>query len=197
MELCVINLAPNIFTIPGFLTPSECAALIEKGEALGFEAATVSFSSGAVSLPGVRNNDRAIWDDALFAAKIWERIGALIPEGPEGQPTVGLNERWRFYRYDPSQRFKLHRDGSLSLPPRVVDGLSLKMGRSLTTLMIYLNDDCTGGETAFFDESRKETLRVQPQTGMALCFQHDIFHEGCVVKTGRKYVLRSDILYKP
>ena len=110
---------------------------------------------------------------------------------------MGLNERWRFYRYEPGQRFKRHRDGTLALPPRVVDGLRLPMGRSLTTLMIYLNEGCVGGETAFFGENGDEWVRVRPQTGTALCFPHEIKHEGCVVAEGVKYVLRTDILYTP
>lgn len=197
MPLFIQGLAPDIFTIPEFLTPEECQALIAKGEALGFERATVNTHAGPVDLPGVRNNDRAIWDDPHFAAEIWERIKALIPEGPEGQPPLGLNERWRFYRYEPGQRFKRHHDGTLALPPRVVDGLKLPYSRSLTTLMIYLNDSCTGGETAFYDEWLRELVQVHPSTGTALCFAHEILHEGCTVTEGQKYVLRTDILYKP
>lgn len=197
MPLFVQGLAPDIFTIPELFTPDECQALIEKGEALGFERATVTTSAGPVALPGVRNNDRVIWDDADFAAEIWEKVAALISEGPEGQPPIGLNERWRFYRYEPGQRFKRHRDGSLALPPRVVDGKALPLGRSLTTLLIYLNESCTGGETAFFTEAGNEYLRVTPQAGTALCFAHELKHEGCAVLSGTKYVLRTDILYKP
>ena len=79
----------------------------------------------------------------------------------------------------------------------MVGGLSLPLGRSQTTLMIYLNDTCAGGETSFFHEDGDEFLRVRPQTGMALCFPHHIKHEGCIVTEGQKYVLRTDILYKP
>lgn len=197
MPYFVQGLAPDIFTIPELLTPDECQALIEKGEALGFERASVNTQAGPIELPGVRNNDRAIWDDPHYAAEIWERVSSLIPEGPEGQPPLCLNERWRFYRYEPGQRFKRHRDGSLSLPPRFVDGVKLPLGRSLTTLMIYLNATCEGGETAFFTESGTEYLRVQPEIGTALCFAHEIKHEGCMVTSGQKYVLRTDILYKP
>ncbi len=197
MPYFVQGLAPDIFTIPELLTLEECQLLIEKGEVLGFERATVTTHAGPIDLPGVRNNDRAIWDDAHYAAEVWERVKALIPEGPEGQPPVGLNERWRFYRYEPGQRFKRHRDGTLALPPRVVDGITLPLGRSLTTLMIYLNEGCEGGETALFTESGEEFLRVRPEVGMALCFAHEIKHEGCTVVSGKKYVLRTDIMFKP
>jgi hypothetical protein len=34
-------------------------------------------------------------------------------------------------------------------------------------------------------------LCVEPKEGMALVFVHTIWHEGAVVQTGRKYVLRG------
>ncbi|MEQ1701420.1 MAG: hypothetical protein ABMA25_15030, partial [Ilumatobacteraceae bacterium] len=33
-----------------------------------------------------------------------------------------------------------------------------------------------------------------PKTGMALLFQHRILHEGAVVTSGTKYVLRTDVI---
>lgn len=81
MPLFVQGLAPAIFTIPELFTADEYQALIEKGEALGFVRATVTTSAGPVDLPGVRNNDRVIW----------EKVAALIPEGPEGQRILARN----------------------------------------------------------------------------------------------------------
>jgi len=40
-----------------------------------------------------------------------------------------------------------------------------------------------------FDEA------VVPRAGMALLFQHQLLHEGCVMESGVKYVLRSDVMY--
>jgi hypothetical protein len=57
--------------------------------------------------------------------------------------------------------------------------------------MIYLNDDFTGGETLF------ENCTIRPQTGMALFFIHHIRHKGETVAAGRKYVLRTDVMYRP
>ncbi len=39
-------------------------------------------------------------------------------------------------------------------------------------------------------------LRVQPQRGKALIFAHRQLHEGAAVVRGRKYVLRSDVMYR-
>lgn len=50
---------------------------------------------------------------------------------------VGLNERFRFYRYDVGQKFAPHTDGAYHSPTGA---------RSLLTLLLYLNDDYTGGK---------------------------------------------------
>jgi prolyl 4-hydroxylase len=59
--------------------------------------------------------------------------------------------------------------------------------------MVYLNEACEGGETNFLIEN----ISVEPKTGMALIFDHQLFHEGAAVTSGRKYVLRSDIMFEP
>ena len=69
------------------------------------------------------------------------------------------------------------------------------------TFMIYLNDGMTGGETRFFMDmeralKQRPYLSVRPEEGLALVFLHSIWHEGAVVQSGRKYVLRTDVMYK-
>jgi prolyl 4-hydroxylase len=55
--------------------------------------------------------------------------------------------------------------------------------------MIYLNDDFEGGETRF------ERATIRPVKGMALVFEHSMLHEGAEVVRGRKYVMRTDVIY--
>ena len=97
-----------------------------------------------------------------------------------------LNERFRFYRYDPGQKFALHFDGFF----RRDNG-----EQSELTFMVYLNADFTGGETKFYGDDRKLRVTVRPQQGMALGFVHLQLHEGARVESGRKYVLRTDVMY--
>jgi len=184
--------APTLFTLPHFLTADECRALISRGESLGFEAASVSTAAGPQMLTNVRNNDRVTFDDPAYATALWPRILPHLPPADDNAEPTGLNERFRFYRYDPSQRFKGHRDGVVSRSPSEQTRL---------TFMIYLNDDCQGGETNFYSEDRAAGLRqlvtsVRPATGTALCFAHEWWHEGAPVTAGRKYVLRTDIFYR-
>ena len=99
-----------------------------------------------------------------------------------GRQAWGLNERWRIYRYRPGQRFAGHVDGSF----RRENG-----EKSLLTLLLYLNEEFEGGETTF------DELVVTPARGMALVFRHDLFHAGESLRSGTKYVLRSDVMFGP
>ena len=58
-----------------------------------------------------------------------------------------------------------------------------------------------GGQTIFYSEERVDGIRkvvasVEPQMGMGLFFAHEWWHEGAKVLSGRKYVLRSDVMYR-
>jgi len=72
---------------------------------------------------------------------------------------------------------------------------------SQLTFLMYLNEGMTGGETRFLrrhgaDIPQRPYLSVEPKEGMALRFMHSIWHEGAVVRNGKKYVLRTDVMYQ-
>jgi len=176
------ELGPSIYTMDGVLSADECKAVIARSEAQGFELATITTHRGAEVAPEVRNNDRVMLDDHGLATDLWARVRDAIPTVVSGRQARGLNERFRFYRYVPGQRFAWHSDG----PFRRDNG-----ELSLLTFMIYLNNEYAGGDTRF------ESLRVRGRTGMALVFAHGLIHEGSEVTEGVKYVLRSDVMYGP
>jgi hypothetical protein len=62
-------------------------------------------------------------------------------------------------------------------------------------MMFYLNEDCEGGTTDFMFVADDE-LHVVPQTGMGLVFSHPLYHRGAPVISGKKYVLRTDVMYR-
>lgn len=65
--------------------------------------------------------------------------------------------------------------------------------------MIYLSDSFEGGGTAFRGEMPGYSgfsLEVKPKKGMALAFYHPLDHRGDEVISGRKYVLRTDAMYR-
>ncbi len=95
-------------------------------------------------------------------------------------------------RYDLGQTFRPHRDGSYIR--------FRERQESRLTFMVYLNDAVAGGETRFFHSMAQALagdpyLTIAPRVGAALIFEHPIWHEGAVVEQGRKYVLRTDVMY--
>lgn len=173
----------NVFVIEGFLSEPECDDLIVRSEAMGFEAASV----GDVIIPTMRNNARVILDDPALAEALWSRAKPLLPERIDGWEAVGLNERFRFYRYDTAEAFAPHYDGSIGRG----DGEESKL-----TFMVYLNEGCEGGQTTFYHPDGRPRFDVRPRTGQALIFVHLQLHEGAPVTSGRKYALRTDVMYR-
>jgi predicted 2-oxoglutarate/Fe(II)-dependent dioxygenase YbiX len=133
----------------------------------------------------VRNNERVMFDDVSLAAALFDRLRGALPPRLAGRKPVGVNERFRGYRYSPGQKFAMHYDGAYQRNAHE---------RSELTLMVYLNDGFEGGSTTFYDLTAGP-LEVRPRMGTALLFQHYLLHEGCVVHAGVKYVLRSDVMY--
>jgi hypothetical protein len=177
----------SIWTIDNFFSPEECAHFIALSEGRGYEEALVTTSLGAMRRPEVRNNDRVIWDDPELAARLWQRLQASAPSPVDGDKVVGLNERWRFYRYNVGQTFAAHYDGAFIRP---------NGEHSQVTFMVYLNGGFRGGATRFDLRYPHGEMQIEPREGMALMFLHHLRHEGAPVESGRKYVLRTDIMYE-
>jgi len=182
----------SVYTVSEFLAPDECAAFVAQSEAAGYGDAEVA----GVVVKDFRDNDRVLFDDAALAARLFGRALPFLPPVIEGKVPVGFNERFRFYRYGPGQTFKPHVDGAHHR-------FALRQASELTFLM-YLNDDFTGGETNFFFDyalhlalGGRVRFGVRPVRGTALVFRHRLLHEGAPVLTGRKYVLRTDVMYGP
>src|SRR5262249_7597224 len=97
---------------------------------------------------------------------------------------VGVNERIRCYEYSSGQRFAPHSDGAFFRDDSE---------RSWYTYIIYLNEEFEGGETIFFVEPE---IVIRPRTGSGLFFPHPIIHEGAAVKSGVKYAMRTDLMYR-
>ena len=175
----------RIFLLHNFLTPQECERFIAQTEEVGYEDAPITTSIGFVMRKDIRSNDRVMLDHEELAQQLFERARPLLPATWFGWELCGFNERFRFYRYDPGQHFAPHTDGYYENP---------KGERSHLTFMVYLNEGFEGGATTF--ERGRESLEVVPRTGLALVFYHKLLHEGAVVEKGRKYVLRTDVMYR-
>ena len=174
---------PLAWTQSGVLSAAECATLIARIEASGPDVATVNTDGGTELRPEIRNNRRVIFDDVPLARRIYNRLLPKLPTTLLGWHVHGLNERFRGYQYEPGQYFKPHLDGFFRRSPDE---------ESMLTVLVYLNGDCEGGETALIDLDAV----VAPVAGRALLFQHRVLHEGRAVTKGLKYVLRSDVMYR-
>lgn len=171
----------TIFTVEDFLTRKECLDYIVLSEGIGYELAKVNTASGARVMTGIRNNNRAFHTSEEMAQILWEKAQPFIPAQLGNSTAIGLNELFRFYRYQRGHQFKGHFDQSYVRNAEEA---------SFFTFMIYLNDNFGGGDTAFRD------LRIQPKQGMALIFLHSLYHEESEVTQGVKYVLRTDVMYR-
>ena len=178
MEL--IEHSDGVFTIQNLWSPTICQQFIQKSETEGFEKALVNTIDGPVSMEEFRNNDRLFWEDEDLAAQIWQEIESVVPCDLGEYQAIGLNELFRFYRYDVNQQFNWHYDAPYQRNQKE---------RSFYTFMIYLNADFEGGATAF------DNFEVAPQTGDGLFFFQELEHAGLPVISGRKYILRTDVMY--
>lgn len=176
----------DLFVVHDFFSPEECERYVTLSEAAGYGDAPINSFGGPVVRKELRNNDRVMIDDPTLAAEMWERLRPFVPERSQFWLPVGLNERFRFYRYDPGQQFDWHFDGSYERSP---------LERSAFTFMVYLNGGVAGGATEFRGlRGDGRTLLVQPEAGKALVFPHKVLHRGAPVSAGRKYVLRTDVM---
>ncbi|WP_222937641.1 prolyl hydroxylase family protein [Spartinivicinus ruber] len=169
----------SVWTINHFILNDQCTKLIEQAENIGFDEATVRTHNGYKSMPFVRNNERVFLNDPELAQQFWQKLAQVELPVLDGCTAQCLSRQFRFYKYTPGQRFKMHKDGRLK-----EDGLESRL-----SFLIYLNDGYQGGDTLF------RGFSVKPETGKALMFVHETWHEGERLTEGTKYVLRTDVMY--
>lgn len=176
---------PLWWTVDGALPDDLCAAYVERMRGGQAELAPIVGEHGRpVIETATRNNTRVMWDDADEAAALLARVQDHVPARLSGLALAGANPRLRLYRYGPGEQHGAHWDTIVEL----ADGV-----RSMLTLVFYLNDGFVGGDTDFVELG----ARVAPVRGRALLFQHRVLHHACEVQAGEKFVLRTDVLYRP
>ena len=96
-----------------------------------------------------------------------------------------INPLFRICKYNPGGHFKKHRDGGFVVNDNF---------RSVMTLIVYLNDNFTDGETQIYDNQKCHFVR--PEIGKCIIFNHDLEHKGIAVSKNTKYILRTDIMFQ-
>ena len=150
---------PLLWLVDDIYTPSECKDLIKYIEK--------SSPSLATNNPMYRDQDRVIRDDRTLSRELFRRLQPHLAEKMGNLSLVGINERFRMYRYRVGQRFAPHMDHWYRPNHDRI---------TLHSVLVYLNGNFDGGETRFLEQLDEI---VVPKTGMAAIFQHKIRHEGC------------------
>ena len=205
---------PGAYQLLDVLTPDECSRLVEMTETMGY------LGDAAVTLPrSIRHNDNATWiaDDETNRI-IWERCAQALQDEEGilgGRRALGINSRFRFYRYGPGDYFGPHTDGAWP-GSRIIDGELVANAYhdrySMLSMLLFLSDAYEGGATQFLvsrsDPSRPSRghsdanlVSVRTPLGGALCFPHGhhplhCMHSSQQIVSGHKYIIRTDVLFE-
>ena len=98
--------------------------------------------------------------------------------------TPNVSKRLHFCKYQEGNRIRMHYDAQYNTA-------------SLYTLVVYWNNNYTGGEVAFeIGENKDIKFSVKPEPGSILVFPatEPYYHESIPLKTGYKYIT-SSIIY--
>lgn len=197
------DIATGIYLLHGLMTVKECRRLIAAAEARGFSHAGLAIGDDTYRVNlAARNNERVVLDGSALAAGLWPRLHHLVDPLHDGAPVRAVNTRFRVYRYGPGQRFSPHVDVRTKVPG----------GETRYSLMVYLSDEFTAGETRFFEAKDRTARRGQHRgrkfdnhvrfalrqpIGGAVVFDHLLLHEGAEVTSGLKYAVRTDLVHAP
>jgi len=201
--------------ISNILSPEECQNIIE-----ATSCSDESFTTPTAFLSESRDCQRIHTVDKTMSNIMMKRLRPFLPEVVKIDGVrwklARFTHHWRYVRYYPGGHFSPHYDGvKMSAVPVPC--------MSVFTVQIYLNgsESFTGGSTRFypdyepdrtasheiryghvskFDPHSKKDRRmfcVEAMTGKALIFNHALntLHDGSDVLTGRKFIMRGDILY--
>jgi prolyl 4-hydroxylase len=188
----------DVLEIDGLLTPEECDALIERAKP-DLARSTVSTASGHTP-SDVRTSTQA-WIDKNDA-----QVGPIVQKMMQtmakhtGTFDDALYEKVQIAKYGPGQEYRPHYDACVS---KKHCGDSPKIYRR-ATLIAYLNDVPSGGQTAFPRVSKE----VRPKKGRAVLFYNvldderleeieDSLHGGLPVgEGGEKWIANLWLTYK-
>ena len=205
---------PGAFQLLNVFSAAECQRMIEVSEALGY------LPDAPVSLPRtVRHNDNVTMIvDEQTDVMMWQRVAPLFSLGADhfnGLKPLGLNARFRFYKYKMGDFFKPHTDGSWP-GSRVIDRQLVTQAFddrwSQMTFLIYLSDNFEGGSTQFWVDKDNPKLparsindanlvNIRTPAGGVLVFPHGhhplhCLHSSEPIVQGTKYIIRTDVLFE-
>lgn len=177
---------PRIVLFGDFLSKNECDRLVETARPRMQRSLTTDLKTGNDKLDAVRTSRGMFFhrDENPLVRAIEARIAQLLSW------PVEKGEHLQVLHYRPGDRYEPHYDyfdpaGEGSAP------ILARGGQRIATLLIYLREPESGGETIFPDTG----LRFAPKRGCALFFSYDrphpstkTLHGGAPVIAGEKWV---------
>lgn len=177
--------AADLFTVPAFASPAECAALlalIERGA-----QPSPLFNDGGSGRTDVRTSSTHYFRSEPLALELGRRMDALLGlDRAHAEPLQGQ-------RYRPGEQYRHHID--VFRPERAHwQRERLRGGQRTWTAMLYLNEVEAGGETDF----PRLGLAIRPEAGLLVAWDNldrkgrpnrAVLHAGTPVERGIKYVV--------
>lgn len=196
------DFAADVMVLDGTLDAATCRALIGSADIdrwLSCTAEITRAANGPHALPPRRVDESerpcrlvgaderprfAVIDDPVLALRLFYRLAKALPASREDAELAGLKPLLRCLRYLPGEGTEAHCD-----PAReTADGQ-----RSQLSVLVFLNDDFSGGAIEFPRTGRV----VEPRVGRAIVFPHGAVHRDHAVERGRKFVLEAEVFYSP
>lgn len=193
-----LSASPRIRTFERFLSPDECAWLIERARGRIKPARIYDGGSGGAAQSNQRSNSSCefhlVETDVVMAA-IRARIAAVSGIPPTNMEDMGV------LHYEVGQEFVRHVDYLNPDLPAYVQVIA-ERGQRVATFLTYLNDDFDGAETEF----PALALRYRGKAGDAILFwnvderggiDRRTLHAGLPPTRGRKWLLSQFLREKP
>ena len=194
----VLAQSPQIRTIEGFATAAECAWLIQLARSSLRRARVYRKDAEGYAEAGTRTNSEADYtfgNADLVLRLVIERIARAVGVSTQ------LFEVAKLLHYEPGQQFAPHCDFQEPNTPALAREVE-RRGQRVATVLVYLNDDYDGGETAF----PKLGFSHRGRTGDGIYFinalpdmQPDVrtLHAGCPTTRGEKWIITQFIRSRP
>lgn len=174
--------------VDSVLTRDECKYIMEKADKL-FNRSTVVGTNG---YDASRTSETAwISKDDPVARKVFEKASELT-----GKP-MECCEDLQVVRYKPGTFYRAHHDSCCEDSQACVD-FENRGGQRVATLLVYLNDEFTDGETHFPEHG---DLKMTAPPGSAIFFKPmgtteakchpKALHAGLPISSGTKYVCNA------
>lgn len=105
--------------------------------------------------------------------------------------TIRLSGGYKSVAVDPNMQVYTLPEGGGVVPVHVDKDFELNKFHALYSILIYLNDGYTGGQTVF----NQNMYAPEVPVGAGILFRHHIIHQGLEVVSGEKHILKTDLLF--